>query len=98
MEREDHVEAMAHLALAFRDRLPSICDELEISREDKAESLTLRIGIHTGPVTCELLRGSTLFCTVLGSLGVSRSSTNVFAPPAYRWNHRFFSSPVPLFW
>ena len=56
--RKDHAVAMARFARDILIRMQILTKELEVSLGPDTGDLTLRIGLHSGPVTGGVLRGS----------------------------------------
>ncbi|KAL7576124.1 hypothetical protein ACA910_004788 [Epithemia clementina (nom. ined.)] len=55
--REDHAVVMVRFARSIMQRMYSLTRELEVTLGPDTGDLSLRIGIHSGPVTAGVLRG-----------------------------------------
>jgi hypothetical protein len=55
--RADHAVAMARFARDCRDRFTEVAQKLEVTLGPETADLSLRIGLHSGPVTAGVLRG-----------------------------------------
>jgi len=55
--REDHAEAMAKFANACRRRMNQVVKKLEVILGPDTADLSMRFGLHSGPVTAGVLRG-----------------------------------------
>ena len=55
--RKDHAIAMAKFAHACLKRMKDLTRKLEVSLGPDTTDLTIRVGLHSGPVTAGVLRG-----------------------------------------
>jgi class 3 adenylate cyclase len=56
--RKDHAVAMARFAKDILEKMNHLTKRLEITLGPDTGDLQLRIGIHSGPVTAGVLRGT----------------------------------------
>lgn len=52
-----HATAMGRFAREIAKRMPVVCQELEVALGPNTSELSLRVGMHSGPVTAGVLRG-----------------------------------------
>ena len=55
--REDHAVAMARFSMACMTKMKNLVNQLELSLGPDTGDLTMRFGLHSGPVTAGVLRG-----------------------------------------
>ena len=55
--RKDHAVVMAKFAADCREQFKDLCSALENTLGPETGDLSLRIGLHSGPVTAGVLRG-----------------------------------------
>jgi class 3 adenylate cyclase len=55
--RKDHAVAMARFARGCMLRMQSLTRKLEVTLGPDTADLTMRMGLHSGPVTAGVLRG-----------------------------------------
>lgn len=55
--RDDHAVAMARFARECMKKMSEVTKQLEVTLGPGTEDLTIRVGLHSGPVTAGVLRG-----------------------------------------
>lgn len=69
--RNDHAVAMARFAKECMGKMSSLTQKLEVSLGPDTADLSLRVGLHSGPVTAGVLRGERSRFQLFGDTMVS---------------------------
>ena len=78
-KRDDHAVVMARFSRDIRQKMNDLTKQLELSLGPDTGDLSLRIGLHSGPVTAGVLRGEKTRFQLFGDVSFATISVVLLA-------------------